>query len=263
MTTTNQIKQYAKQNQYIKDYCSEHDVNKYWKLLKRTIVVKNRNWDTDIITFQSNSRYYYAHKEFKRRFGDIAKHTHHKVEFEGYFWGYWTTIEIDGTVRINLNDCRIDDDTWFRRLPFIDDWQLNFNYTGKLCEENYHQTVIKEINKYLYAPGKFRDIQLYKNCTKSDVKRYYKYWMQDKTMQDYDEYEIEKHIRRYYNIDISGVYFQDAINWIQKKGKRFKTLVKLCKFDYSFMWDFDGDIDEAEELFWDEMDQYPKNAILI
>ena len=263
MVTTNQIRTWAKHNQYVSDYYTEHDCNLYYRKLKRMPHINDRGWETDIYTYQSNRRYFLAHTEFHRKFGHIDNQTFHKVEFEEFIWRYSVIIRINGTVRVTISSCEIDDESWLTKLPFFDGYNFCFLYNGKLSPDEFDKAVIKEINKYMYPDGLFRRIQSYYGCTKEMALLFYKKLKPDLKGIGYDEYDIEKHISRYYNIDTSHVGIESAIRWINKHGKKFKERVVLMKFDFSFMYSFDGDIDEAEDLFWDEMKNYPKNCILI
>ena len=230
-------------------------------MIKKTPSVNYNGRCTDIITYQSNDRYWRAHKEFHNKFGKIDEYPYYKIEHEGFIWGFHVDIRINGIIKINISSCGLEDRT-YNKLLFFDDYNYNFLYNGKLDIDCYKKAVINEIEKRLFAPGLFRTIQSIHGITKKDVPRYYKLYKPD-LKKDYDEEDIIKHIRKYYNIDITNVYFESAIRWINKNKTRYKELMVMLRFDYSFIYDFEGDIDEAEGYFWEEMDNYPKNTILI
>jgi hypothetical protein len=103
-------------------------------------------------------------------------------------------------------------------------------------------------------------MQLANCCSKKDVKRIYKNDMK-RILSSYNEDVVRKWIRRKFNVE-SDLDINLLIKWVNENGRQ-KKLVNLMKMDYSFTYDFEGNIDEVESAFWEEMNNYPKNTVLI
>lgn len=141
-----------------------------------------------------------------------------------------------------------------------------------ITKEYIKRLVFEYINKnILYPIGFFRDIQQAKNCTKDQVKIYYKNYIESQKETDLYDYDIEKYFARRYRIVPADTLTTDwnefallCINYIKINGKP-KELKTVCKMDTSGLLDhYDGDdFFEIEDLFYERQNEYGDNVILI
>jgi hypothetical protein len=117
------------------------------------------------------------------------------------------------------------------------------------------------------APGtKWRNLQEWFSDDKEYVKKIYKHAIESMFKYDLDneeenEFNARKWIKKHFNI-ASNVSLEDTIKWVNKLGKQ-KVLITLDRLDYDFMYQCDGDIDEVEAAFDDELENYPENVYFI
>ena len=216
-------------------------------------------------------------KEFKNKFGDEFKYYAHFDLFTkepvGICYQY-PSVYIHTSIvsclehQISFEVCGIRFKDGYNRKGFYITPKTNIPITKEYIKKEVFNYIEKNI---LFPKGFFRDIQQAKNCCKSDVKTHYKNWLHREKEIDIYDYEIRKYIERRYRICIDeSIYVTDwndvAIfcrNYIKAHGKP-KEIKTVYKFRMDGILDnFDGDIYEAEELFWEHVDSYGANAILV
>ena len=203
----------------------------------------------------SKQVYYFKQDNITRQIPEFSQ----RINFEiGDF-------EVTAFIRIQVNEYDRKNASIRTQLTFKCDriceilWNSNDDLPVNLDLENPVPQLKKIFKKYVYEEGYWNRLQYYYGCTKKETIWYHK---QFKKRDLYIPKEsVFKWIKKNFNIE-SCLDIDDTIKYVNKHGKQDK-LIKLMKFDYSFMWNFDGDIDEVEEVFWDEMSNYPKNAVLI
>lgn len=122
--------------------------------------------------------------------------------------------------------------------------------------------VKKAINKQFVPQGVMGYLQMKHQIVKSELAFYYKHSIPDlKNCLAWTYDTIEKWLLRNMNIKANG-YVEQAIKWVNKHGKPDRV-VNFNPFDTSFMNYIDGDVDEVEAAFWNEMDGYPTNTIFV
>jgi len=274
MITTNQTKQFCNSNQYWLFYRTDYESisKRYDKLLRYPTVTYQDKYQYDLATWWHNSLYFYAHKEFKRKFHGIKQHYIYHFDFITWV----QTIKYIVIISMNKNgswtasiysaSIEKDDDVWFcQKLPFIGEDNHRFIYDGIINEQSITDACKKEINKFLFPHGSYRNCQEYWLTSKKETLKEYRRLF--KTKFDYEycfeyEDELQAWIKRNFNIDVTHIDILDAIELVNKVGKQDKLMIARA-FDWSFMEYFDGDVDEAEELFWEEMNNYEPNTLLL
>ena len=265
METTRSIIDSLKNNQYVIDYRSfnEYDFLKgqFKKYGYRHHHPENKYLSLN--TYVANSRYWLFTSVLKKK--QITLNGCFNLEFIKWQW----------RLKLNVEELKfyvyVDNPIFYfnyqphfpNRNPFLE-WggeiKRSFEYSGIISEEKINEQVEKFITaNYIYPKGVFRDMQLANCCSKKKVKQIYK--RANRCLLAYNEDVVRKWIRRKFNVE-SHLDINLLIKWVNKNGRQ-KKLVNLMKMDYSFMYDFEGNIDEAESVFWEEMNNYPKNTVLI
>jgi len=120
----------------------------------------------------------------------------------------------------------------------------------------------KAIRNLIVPEGYMGYLQTKYQIPKTEIPHFY-YRMVDsmkrKPILDYDM--LEKWLFRHFNIRANG-YINEALKWLSVNGKP-SSVVYFHKFDTSFANQLDGDVDEFEGAFWDEMDNYEKNTVFV
>jgi hypothetical protein len=265
MYTTNQTKQFCQSNQYWTAYNTACERCDYiWSKLHRSIPVHDK-WNGGLDTLHKNESWWRRQQEFRHKFPGLEHQIiiHVNIDYGEREIRYTVSFNMcdDGSWRANIYSSGTEDG-WYSQIPFTGTHSIVFGYKGWLTHEYMEIAVKRELNKYLYADGLFRTLQVTQLWTKDDLKRHLRYCIANKWDTDVDYKIVEAWVRRNFNIDITHVDVNEGIRLVNRVGKQ-KTLMIAHAFDYSFMWDFDGDVDEIEQVFWEEMEQYEPNTILI
>ncbi len=300
MITTNQTKQFCQSNQYYQHWLTYLDewqngidgknltLNaRFWNKHKRNPNEMSYVWTyegkehvrkLEVGSYNQNSNYCYAWKEFFYKFPELKNKngylgTMYSDSFfmdEQYSILYWSarySMSYNGKWTIEIYDCRdgIEGGSYLRDYPFIEK-NNRFEYNGILDKEHVTKATKEHIEKYLYPKGEWRDLQMICNWTKKQVKQNYRHRLKIREWYDTDYTELERTarewIKRHFNIDTCNVDFEDGVDAVNRMGKQSKMVV-LRRFSYDFIDDLDGDIDEAEGAFWQEMDNYEPNAVFV
>lgn len=133
----------------------------------------------------------------------------------------------------------------------------------ELTPDNIVRFIFDYVHSTVFYPdGYYKDLQMYYCLTKDTLKNYLK----DNRIKEYNailEREIYDWIARRFNLGVSTWPIDKAVELVNKLGKQPKY-TPVYKFDSSFMWNFDGDINEAEALFYEEYEtQGGRGAILV
>ena len=145
-----------------------------------------------------------------------------------------------------------------------------------ITKESIRQAVFNYIEENILFPaGTFRDLQLIYGMDKKLTIEYYKTWIsndkKNKSKNDFEyNFDFESYFKRRYNIipgfDITFESNSFAVfckSYIDTHGKP-ETTKTVCKFNTVGLLDnFDGDIDEAEKIFWNYADSFNENTILV
>ena len=137
-------------------------------------------------------------------------------------------------------------------------------------KDNIERFVMAWVEKnLLFGGGLFRELQLKYGLSKKRVVESYKIMceaMRDEVrMGSPDVCYLAGFgaLRRKYNVTTElDVTLDTAAKWCAKHGRQEKP-VKLCKFDMGFLYDIDGDIDEVERAYWEEVSKYPSNVVFV
>jgi len=261
MTTTNQTRQFCQHNPYWRDYRKAYEgmypFMRYEKSYKTGMFDANTLW--------RNMRYVRAQKEFEQKFqqeNSLLINGTIPLKIREFSYYGCCHMSLDGAWRIQILSIN-EADAYYRKIPFVNDYEWIFHYNGKIDSASIEKAVRAEMEKYLYAPGLFRDIQVLQLLNKKDTLREYKYYIQHRKPIAYLDSDIEKFLKKKFNITFEfEVGLQNAIKWANLHGKQDK-LVHLCHYDSRWMLDFDGDVDEVEDEFWETMDGYPQNAVFV
>lgn len=132
-------------------------------------------------------------------------------------------------------------------------WNLTFTMPDNFDLDNPIPWIKKELAKHFYPEGILARIQRRYNCDKKETKWYRK----NKYTKLYREPEISedkilKWIKKHFNFD-SYVDLDQTIAIVNKCGRQEK-LTKIEQYDHSWIFDFDGDVDELESEFWDTIE---------
>jgi hypothetical protein len=258
--TTNQIKSFAKNNPYIHSYLSKrknHENDIYSKIGKNPTVKHSNGWHVDYITNKSNSLYFYAHKEFERKFNldHYKTQLFFDVEIDFLQWNCILSFDISGSAKIEIRRCNIGKDKTFNKLPFINEYNYIFAYGGVLSTDAAKIAASQKINSFLYLEGYFRDLQYEFWANKERAKELYKMWIVQRkdTMDKFDVTATRKAIKRHLNLTTEYLSDEQFFNAAKKIAKRDK-LTYVERFDTGFLNDFDGDVYELESLFYSQYD---------
>jgi hypothetical protein len=175
-----------------------------------------------------------------------------KIVLNLEFWG-----KVTAHIKIELNEYSRNEAKVLTGLHFhFSDKQPKFLWNSKfsipenldLSEANLKRFLLNQLSKYLYLNGLMAGIQYYYNCDKKDAMFYRK----NKYCQNYIESGVSediifKAIKKRFNID-SHVSLLDTVNLVNRIGKQAK-IRQVFRYDFSWIWDFDGDIDEIENEF--------------
>lgn len=209
--------------------------------------------------YGKNMRYEYIRKKLLSGLPKFST----RVKF---VYGVWGTVEVN--ISIGLEDSRRDNKvstkTWFRFLDLNGTPKvIYYEYKSKdlppnlsLNSESIEKYARKVLSEYLYEDGVIGYYQLRFDDTKKGSVRTYRIASNKerellKNGTGYDEDKSLKHIFKRYNIK-SYVSLRDTIKVANRIGKQKVTKV-IERFDYGLLSDFDGDIDELEDLVWENL----------
>jgi len=140
------------------------------------------------------------------------------------------------------------------------DWQT-IPITGS--ETDINKAVHTHLSKYFWTDGMLARIQYNRNCIKQDalyfLKEYIKvgYFINDGEI---SESKIQSWVLKRFNIK-SYVSIKDTVRIVNRIGKQ-DEVKEVFGIDYSFMDNFDGDIDDVESLI-NEYNPYNKNIVYV
>lgn len=271
--TTNQIKQFAKSNQYIQEYLNtdSYDISNsfYMKLGKSPIFKDNR---ISVATAKANGIYAKAWDEIKWRFGN--KFVHYNEYFTTNLfdltWKFNVRIQITGETTIVISSCSTDDNKTFYKLPFFENsYTHKFEYNGILSENRFIDAVKFEIEKQLYPEGLFRKIQLSLYKTISDCKMFYlkaqceqRRVLNGSVGVDWDD--ISKWALKRLKLDLSNFdYPEKKVMQFLRKCKGYENVVILFPSPnvYEVLDEMDEDVD-IEEFYYSYLkENYPENTV--
>ena len=149
--TTNQIKTFANQNQYVQSYLNfqatdRHDF--YIKYKNNFVCENHKKINYDFVTFHSNMLYREANNAMLKKFGKINDHEFFEVHIEHIkFSCTFTLNKLTGDATIQINQAYLGEQ-YFNRLPFIESFYHCFKYIGKIDAQSYIKATETEINKY-------------------------------------------------------------------------------------------------------------------
>jgi len=180
-------------------------------------------------------------------------------EYGDFKWDVSLTVEME---RLSIKKLEFVS----RAYIYCDDFRyLLFHHPIKLEVFNIDNPIPdiqKAIKKIIVPEGYMGYLQVKYQILKNEIPYFY-YKMVDRMKKepvlDYDM--LEKWLFKHFNIKCNG-HIQEALKWLSTYGKPSST-VYFHKFDTSFTNYLDGDADELEGAFWDEMGNYEKNTVFI
>lgn len=196
------------------------------------------------------SRYQYLYDNFERKL-----EYENKVSFSYGVWGDVTATlvvrysryekRVYTAVSYYFHDLRGTPKAIWEKNSFV--LPLNMNFNKPL------PTAKKILQKVLIESGYLAELQLRKNIKLDEVKTYYQKLMNYQRPVKISGNDFYKSVKKRFNID-SYLSIDETIKAVNKLGKR-DTLTKLQKYNSSWIFDFDGDIDELESEFYDTQEQ--------
>jgi hypothetical protein len=232
---------------------------------KRILELENTRTETDFAAKKYNaeynlypsdergyfkSRYMYLYDMFERELC-----YHNKVRFQYGIWGEvtanftvkWSRYErnIQARVSFYFHDLRGTPKAIWESNSF--EMPLNTNF----C--NPKKCAIKILRSKLIEEGYFAEKQLRMNCYIKELKSYYIKLMNYQYPVKISDKDFYKAVKRRFNVD-SFLSIEDTARIINRIGRQDK-MVKLEKYDSSWIFDFDGDIDELEREFYDTQEE--------
>lgn len=239
-------------------------------------------WDRQIklsdgfrMPYQNNILYYIG-KEYREQFGNDLKIYKHLHLFSGKILNEREKHEYPAIYIHTV----INQFTW--------SWQIEFNVYGLRGENNRfeikppHKMILNEYNitnfiwqyvhtKIFYPENtRFGRLQREYMIQKNQLPGLLRYLRQKETPTYFNDPDIVRYFERKFNIiphhDNMITDWQEFYklcrNYVNIHGRPEETK-EVMEFRMPDLSYFDGDILEAESLFWDEVDQYPENAILV
>jgi hypothetical protein len=262
--TINYYKELGKQYE---QYNSTNYRNRYFNFRLNDRHISN-------ITIAGNFIFCAAEKEFTRIVGgngyDYARDNrqiYFEIDFSGYvlqfqvrlsqsIYGVWLSVETNFKPLQNHNTKH--------------SFKIKSNSTfAELDIKQYFESRI--LNKYLFAPGLFRNIQILRNCSKKEAIQYYKDIVKPMVTNraEIDTLRGWKQLfKRRLNIEIADSISERALPTVYKQLEPQKTRKKLFLnpsiFELSDRYCSQYDTDGHEFEFIDEVfNDYPKNSIFI
>lgn len=235
--TTNQTKQFCGHNPYFLHYRNYNGFDdrdslvlaeRYCRKYKKAAgYVHMKNYDLEHIILNSNTNYHYAWKEFERKFPHLERNIrveYSATDISGLRWSAYCKMHTDGRWYMYIHSCRVDDDKYYNYpYPFVGE-QIHFEYVGILDAEHMADGLRKYIDRFLFPKGRFRDMQLLNHWEKRTVVHAYRNYIKKREWAYWDVFEhestVSKWIVKHYNVDISGVDFEDGVAWVNKHGKQ-------------------------------------------
>lgn len=271
--TARQVKSFAKNNDVLRRYAKQcerrWDSHRYYDKIGRNPTVKHESgWHTDLTTYQRNVLYGEAHDVFNSRFPSLPD-SQLFLSFTDpmgiYTFRGTLRFNILGSAVIRIDGCWIEDidgdKRLFTRLPFTDgEYEFTLNYDGVLSVEAASDYARRKfMDKYLYKQGRWQTLQLSYRWSKADVIRNYKYNIENfkpKYWSAYDESEMLAWLKRHKNlIDYDGLRLDiGTVVRFFRKHPGFTKPTKLAKYDHSWIFDFDGDVDEIESEYYNSLE---------
>lgn len=209
---------------------------------------------------KQNNRLYTAYKTAHRRAYKFEKSGTISVGL--YDFEYTAKIGLSNYLYDKKIDCHI----WIKtpsRYPkqlYSEDWQ-KIPLTGK--EKDLDKAVKTHLLKYFFDSDMPSVIQWRNNCTKQDVLCYLKSHISAKSFYSFgciDEDRFAKWAKRKCNV-ISYVGMEKTASILKKIGKQVEEKI-IYGFDFGFAYNFDGNIDELENEFY-EANPMSKNVIYV
>ena len=249
MITTNQIKTFARNNPYVQNWMEGYEGAQNFKLNNRS---------GDFATNRRNELSYYAHEALANKFPSIFSLNYNKSKTQLLIKTY---IDLYGwTTEIYI----------IARIDYSGKFSIHFNNYGDFrFVSNEHQVfvpcksikwdkgaitdfVANWLKSKLYGAGIYTDFMIAHQWTRERLK---KGIIKDRAieLQSYSDTDVRKSIKRNLNIDTGHIWLKDAIQAVNKLGKRAQ-LTKLAKYDMSWLCDLDGDIDEIENEFYNSLE---------
>jgi hypothetical protein len=218
-----------------------------------------------------NMIWWHICREFREKWNEVKVYKHinlmHKREVQPDDWEPYAYIHtsicgiLENTVKFTIKNMY-----WGNYATSEKRFSVVPPKNMPLTEENIIKFVLKYCDDNVFYKGKWGELQKWLRIDKALLKEQLRWAIKNKKSPSWEELQEQeekklKWIKKHFNID-SNLDLELTIKWVNKLGKQ-QTPITLCKMDYDFMYDHDGDIDELEEVFWDEMENYPKNAYFI
>lgn len=195
--------------------------------------------------------------------------------FDFTFHSAWLECEIKVKVSSNINDwyswCRCKElkfVAWFNSTDNIalEKIMYKLNWDGLLKIDLHREDDIKsikakveaKIKEYFYPSmsifGKVQ--QLYGDKNKASAKQTYKLLLQKEkeARVDYCHDEVRRALERRFNVEIWVDNLRKVGDMLAKSGIKYKEKTPIERYDYSWIFDFDGDCDELEVEFYESVD---------
>ncbi len=257
---------------------------KYWdKTSDYTRLLNNitKKWDKD---FRINGRlfpfvniiHYYKGREFKEKFGadlQIYKHIHL------YNYNVLGESEKHEKPAIYIHTS-INQFSWSWSIKFSiyglkgsqERFCINLPKKMELTEQNIINYIKTWVENNLFYPENtyFGIIQRVYNIDKSKLANYLKQIYKQEKETDFFNYDMINYFEKIFNIIPAdnfiitdwNEFYKLCKNYVKTHG-RPKILKEVTNFNMPDFDGFDGDIYEAENLFYDEVAKYPDNVILV
>jgi hypothetical protein len=248
--------------------------SQYFQMLETTPdKIKNtyrgyKHEDRSCSTSFANILWYHLGKEVKSKIGQSDFKVYSFIDLEGNKIDRWSYEGMYIYIHTSFSICR---------APIIEYTfnnvreQFKVSSNKPLTEKLIIDLVLGHVNKvHLFKPGVFRDLQIGTNRTKKQTLEFYKNRISKSWREETDrDAAVYDYIEKKFNIICDRWLFKDedkaykyCLNYFKSNGKPEKSIYIERFRPYELLEDFDGDIDEAEDLLQEHFDNNP-NTIFI
>lgn len=265
MVTTNQVKSFASNNVYVQHYYeieNQLDSKKYQRARhKRSI--RFGSFGLDQITLINNEAYYRAQKALAEKFPEVYSlswnsknesfYIHHDFIIYDYTIPLYIVARIDkdGSYQIGFDNpgfCgKGKQEEWYVTLPN----KKNIRW----CKYEILKITEAYLQSQLYGDGFFAQLQLKQRWTKQKVKQWYADYTRKWTIEEnyWPSKQTLKLIRKKYNLIFDEMTSLDEIHDVLKQfhGKKFEIPKLVKRYDWTWLANFDGDMDELKKEYWE------------
>jgi hypothetical protein len=188
-------------------------------------------------------------------------------------------LQFQVRVKRDMDGVRLEVNTNFKPIKVNDEYQTVFVVRSNKTFEEFdvkEYFINQVLPKYLYAPGVFRNIQIWKKCSKKEAIEIYKRLFKLRKPEPMTEYDREEMIIKAWirmfkikkNIELCDTWNNGQLLLIfnnfkyQKKHKKLFRHPSVFEMHEAYTREHDDD-DHIEEFVNEIYDDYPKNSLFV